>query len=228
MSDEKMMLRLSVQGSHFVLPVGDVTRHNWLVRTMLETDLPTDWVADALYLNCDAESFRLIHMLLCGTASMPQALERLSDLSLSIVRATAEYLLCFEVVQAIDDMVAKKMDHQVIVLDEAKQRESELRHQLKQKCEEVDDLKAKASFQAVMEKLLSSGVSVKAYYCNAKRTHRPFKICGEKAVTVGDCVSPMCENCREPMNLVKKTIAIPDHVVIENIAELEDLFKSFN
>jgi len=228
MSDEKMMLRLSVQGSHFVLPVGDMTRHDWLVRTMLETDLPTDRVADALYLNCDAESFRLIYMLLCGTASMPQALERLSDLSLSIVRATAEYLLCFEVVRAIDDMVAKKMDHQVIILDEAKQRESELRRELKQKCEEMDVLKAKASFQEVMEKLFSSRVRVKAYYCNTRRTHRPRNICGAKLLTVGDCVSPIREYCSEPMNLVKKTIDIPDHILVDNIAELEDLFKSFN
>lgn len=238
MSDDKM-LRLSVQGSHFVLPVSDVTRHDWLVRTMLETDLPTDRIADALYLNCDAEAFRLIIMLLCGTASMPQALERLSDLSQSIVRATAEYLLCFEVVRAIDDMVAKKMDHQAIVLDEAKLRETELRHQLQLKCaemdeqrkaemQEMDELKSKASFRAVMEKVLSSGISVKEYFCSAKRTHRPGNICGESVVIVGDCENPICESCSEPMRLVKKTIAIPNHEVIENIADLEGLFKRFH
>ena len=213
MSDEKMMLRLSVQGSHFVLPVSDVTRHDWLVRTMLETDLPTDRVADALYLNCDAESFRLIYMLLCGTASMPQALERLSDLSLSLVRATAEYLLCFEVVRAIDDMVAKKMDHQVIVLDETKQRESELRHQL-------DEWKAKASSRAVMENVLSSRVNIQQYSCGAFRMNRSYNICGDKAVIVGDCsVSPICDNCNEPMKTVKKK-------AVRNIADLEDLFTS--
>jgi len=213
MSDEKIMLRLSVQGSHFVLPVGDVTRHDWLVRTMLETDLPTDRVADALYLNCDAESFRLIYMLLCGTASMPQALERLSDLSLSIVRAAAEYLLCFEVVRAIDDMVAKKMDHQVIVLDETKQRESELRHQL-------DEWKAKASSRVVMENVLSSRVNIQQYSCGAFRMNRSYNICGDKAVIVGDCsVSPICDNCNEPMKTVKKK-------AVRNIADLEDLFTS--
>ena len=210
MSDEKMMLRLSVQGSHFVLPVGDVTRYDWLVRTMLETDLPTDRVADALYLNCDAESFRLIYMLLCGTASMPQALERLSDLSLSLVRATAEYLLCFEVVRAIDDMVAKKMDHQVIVLDKAKQRESELRHQL-------DEWKAKASSRVVMENVFSSRVNIQVYSCIAHRGNRSYK-----AVIVGDCsVSPICDNCNESMNTMKKK-------AVRNIADLEQLFSFFN
>ena len=220
MSDDKM-LRLSVQGSHFVLPLSDVTRHDWLVRTMLETDLPTDRIADALYLNCDAEAFRLIFMLLCGTASMPQALERLSDLSQSIVRATAEYLLCFEVVHAIDDIVAKKMDHQAIVLDEAKRRETELRHQLQLNSKEMDDLKSKASFRAVMEKVLYSRVSVKEYCCSARRTYRPRNICGDTAVIVGDCdVSPICDNCSEPMKIAKK--------VVKNIEELEDLFTSFN
>jgi len=179
-------------------------------------------VADAFYLNCDAEAFRLIHMLLCGTASM-QSLEHLSDLSQSIVRATSEYLLCFEVVRAIDDVVAKKMDHQTVLLHEAKQRESELHHQLRLKSEEMDELRSKTSFRAIMENLISSQVTIRSFYCGSYRTHRPRNICGEKVVIVGDCGSPICDTCDETMKLVKSR----GPEVIQDIADLEGLFSSF-
>jgi hypothetical protein len=90
----------SVQGQLFSLETEAVVRKEWLLKTMLETNLPNTKIGEnTFYVDCDAASFRVINSVLNNIMQIEELEKTLSLIELNLLNATARYLLCLDLAE---------------------------------------------------------------------------------------------------------------------------------
>ena len=186
-----MILKFSVQGSFFAFPARNVLSHEWLVKTIVETNLPKDKFGDAYYIDCDCDSFRFIYQLLNSQATFEDVL-KMSPLSIAILRTTARYLLCFEI-EALLDSVQNDQEN---CLRQIQDLSDELANQKLRSVQREEELKRE--MESRLERIRGR---VHVYFsdeeiCDNYRTHRPRNQCGnEFNAYVYKFKSSRCEEC---------------------------------
>jgi hypothetical protein len=150
----------SIQGSLFVLRRDFILSHDWLLATMLQSDIPTPSVNGQLFLDVDVISFRVILSILKGTIRIDSI--QVSDLEMTLLIATADYLLCEKISEAL--------------------HESQFGYQktLAMKNQEISQLKERADTLNALKKYPISLIK-----CNGYKTHRSFNTCGTTLMLLG-------------------------------------------
>ena len=97
--DTECFVSLSVQGSLFVLQRRLVLSFD---STMLMSDVPSSTYNGLLYVDSDPNCFRMILSILRGMITVESEVSRISAIELSLLKATARYLLCDNIVKEIE------------------------------------------------------------------------------------------------------------------------------
>jgi hypothetical protein len=115
--------KLNVQGTNFLLPRANVENHDWAIRDMLpiaRNIIETEGLAkvdDYIYLDCDAESFRMIYMLLNDRVKLENL--HLTSIGANNLYATAKSLRCNKLLDKIQndrlekDNIIKQKDAEI-------------------------------------------------------------------------------------------------------------------
>jgi hypothetical protein len=69
-----------------------------------DSDIPTQMISGAFYLDVDPISFRKILSILSGVASAELLTSRISSLEVSLLISTARYLLCLDIAEMLEGM----------------------------------------------------------------------------------------------------------------------------
>lgn len=100
-------ITLSLQGHLFVLPANHVLCHDWLVKTIVETDVGKDAIRDAIYLDCEPDSFLLIYKILNNLYDIDN-LSKLSEIALQLLVSSCKYMNCNFVATIIEEQIDTK------------------------------------------------------------------------------------------------------------------------
>ncbi|KAI8830533.1 hypothetical protein BJ741DRAFT_652263 [Chytriomyces cf. hyalinus JEL632] len=95
---------LSVQGSLFVLKRDEVLSHKWMIATLVSTPNQGTLHNGILYVNVDPASFRVVFSVLQGLTTLDKSLLKMSVMELELLKASATYLLCDNIVAYIAQM----------------------------------------------------------------------------------------------------------------------------
>jgi hypothetical protein len=85
-------ITLSLQGQIFVLPANNVICHDWLVKTIVETEVGIETLSDVIYLDCEPDSFLLIYKLLNNLYDIKKIIETVRNFT----RASSIMLQLYE------------------------------------------------------------------------------------------------------------------------------------
>jgi hypothetical protein len=99
---------ICVQGQLFSLTKELILDHDWMVAKILTSGVPFDTVDGRPYIDVDPVSFRMIVCILQGGMKMDGDLVGLSSPELALLRATARYLNCGSIEEAIDGYIKTK------------------------------------------------------------------------------------------------------------------------
>lgn len=140
--DKKLFTSFCFQGQLFLLETLAVLSHDWLLKTLITTDLPTAKIEDSFYLDCDGNSFRVIYAILSGVTTVEeQATLPLRDLKLLL--STARYVSCMQLSEEIKNLI-DSTSNEVNRLEALLQNEvstiSSLRIQLQEKSSSLENL----------------------------------------------------------------------------------------
>ncbi|KAJ3391036.1 hypothetical protein HDU80_011129 [Chytriomyces hyalinus] len=91
---------LSVQGSLFVLKRDAVLSHKWMIATLVSTPNQGTLHNGILYVDVDPASFRVVFSILQGLTTLTNE-SKMSGMELELLKATATYLLCDNIVADI-------------------------------------------------------------------------------------------------------------------------------
>ena len=94
---------MSVQGSLFVLQRRLVLSFD---STMLMSDVPSSTYNGLIYVDSNPNCFRMILSILRGMITVESEVSRFSAIELSLLKATARYLLCDNIVKEIETFQA--------------------------------------------------------------------------------------------------------------------------
>ncbi|KAJ3229865.1 hypothetical protein HDU81_004951 [Chytriomyces hyalinus] len=95
---------LSVQGNLFVLKREAVLSHEWMIATMISTTNHGTLHNGILYVDVDLASFRVVFSILQGLTTLSNTQTKMSGMELELLKATAKYLLCDNIVVDIEKM----------------------------------------------------------------------------------------------------------------------------
>jgi hypothetical protein len=168
---DEAFVKFSVQGSSFMLPRAAVEAIDWMPRNMINSPLKGDLVNDVHYLNCDAQSFRMLYQIGKGDQDVSD-LSHLTSLEISLLKNTAQYLAMNELLPALEHIRSSKV--------EPLNKENE------------DALKLYAAVKRAVERR-----HIAAWRCQHTRPHVKTP-CKNKAFTfsiIKDEVYPMCNMC---------------------------------
>jgi hypothetical protein len=119
---EPNLVELCVQGTVFLLPNDELMNHDWLVGRMLSSTIPaTRTSTGALYLNADADSFRVIFSVLSGVFTLDD--EKLNMLynskvtSWQLMKETAKYLGCISISERMESYEGARLQQQSFCLE---------------------------------------------------------------------------------------------------------------
>ena len=122
--DEKYC-KLNVQGTNLLLPKSNVINHDWAIKDMIVKNLIEHEglakIDDFIYLDCDAESFRTIYMLLNNKVKLEDV--HLTSIGANNLYNTAKALQCNELIDKIQkerldkDNTIKQKDTQIKKLE---------------------------------------------------------------------------------------------------------------
>ena len=203
------IVKLSVQGQLFALPRESVLKHDWMVATLVTTNIPTDKIGDAFYIDCDGPSFRCLFSLLTGTMNICH-LDSLHQIERCLLLSTAQFLApSHELTLKIEQEMSKSVSFE----KELKSiRESAISKQI-----EFAALKERMNFLEAsseemrgnhgrIERIDANENAVFALYkCNAHRKYRPGNVCGLTTLQLssGPISAPNCQHCETEMNFEK-------------------------
>lgn len=93
-------IKVNVMGTIFHVKRSDVVdRGDWLLKMLVESKHPAHLINDTFCLDCDPESFRLIYLILTGTAKLK--IMPLSNITLNCLASTCDYLLLSELAEEV-------------------------------------------------------------------------------------------------------------------------------
>ena len=168
-------VELCLRGQSLLMPSSDIMKHDWLVRKMLTTDLPSRRTSNgALYLDLDATSFHTVYQILSGVLILDD--ETLCQLDRLSVKTAADYMGCIS------------FRHQIEEYEASLQKDSDAQ-QARIRILEAENAKLKTKFESGIEHRLIEGgcakVDVRIFICFEYRTHRSNNICRNQAVFIG-------------------------------------------
>jgi hypothetical protein len=143
----------------FVLQRRLVLSFDWMIATMLMSDVPSSTYNGLLYVDSDPNCFRMILSILRGMITVESEVSRISTIELSLLKATARYLLCDNIVKEIETFQAE--------LQRLAFEKDELEFQLTQ-------IKSGPEFE-IIRILKTSPIS--KLECDCHRTRRSGNIC---------------------------------------------------
>eukprot|EP01036_Dinobryon_divergens_P025567 gene25569-34128_t len=186
-------ITLSLQGHLFILPADHVLCHEWLVKTIAETDVGKDAIRDVVYLDCEPDSFLLIYKILNNLYDI-QNLSRLSEIALELLVSSCKYMNCEHIATIIEELIEKKHS-------EAKAAKKE-KASFIQQLEEQQQLLEERDMSFLNEKWMP----VYNCICPNFRERRTGNKCNNPAIIIGDISidNIMCADCEVPMK-VKRT-----------------------
>ena len=100
-------ITISLQGHLFVLPADHVLCHDWLVKTIVQTDVGKDAIRDAIYLDCEPDSFLLIYKILNNLYDI-ENLSKHSEISLQLLVSACKYMNCYYVATIVEEQIDTK------------------------------------------------------------------------------------------------------------------------
>lgn len=95
-------VHLSVQGAVFVLGRRFMESQPWILAKMFTSGIPFKTVGDMTYLDADPTAFRFVVAILRGFTTVEDSLARISTIDAELIRTTASYLMCSDLVDDID------------------------------------------------------------------------------------------------------------------------------
>ena len=203
-------ITLSLQGQIFVLPANNVICHDWLVKTIVETEVGIETLSDVIYLDCEPDSFLLIYKLLNNLYDIKN-LSKLSEISLELLLSCCNYMNCCNLAIAIEERIGTMR--------------SKTDADLKEKnalLEKIDELQTKLD-ESDMSFLFEHSTPIYKCSCNIYRTRRPGNKCGNPALIIGDVTTDKieCPHCEEPMKV--KRMSVRDSTQMGIIGEMQDV-----
>ena len=187
-SEDEWVL-LSVQGCLFRLRKETVLNTDWILSKMLTSEVPWTKTGDGQwYVDVDPTSFRIILSILNGVVDLTGGDgDKLSDVDLLLLQATARYLMLDSVVQTAETVktghtkAVSEMQEEIVALKEKVTTLEQI------EAEEIVALKKKAKTLERIKTALENRPT-KVYECRAYRTHRSRNQCGCKTLVFGPLV----------------------------------------
>ena len=199
-------VELCLRGQSLLLPSSDIMKHDWLVRKMLTTDLPSRRTSNgALYLDLDATSFHTVYQILSGVLILDD--ETLCQLDRLSLKTAADYMGCTSFRHQIEEYEAslkKDSDAQQARIRDLEAENAKLKTQLESGASlkkdsdaqqarirdlEAENAKLKTQLESGIEHLILGGgcaeADVRIFTCSEYRTHRSSNRCGNRAVFIG-------------------------------------------
>jgi hypothetical protein len=175
-------ISLSVQGNLFVLKRQVIESLDWMVARMVTSFVPSSKHNNMIYIDVDSTCFRIILSVLRGMTDLSMEASRISTTELALLKSTAAYLLCDNIVQNIETL---ETEFQTLLADRDK-----LASQLAE-IKNSDELK-------IIEAIKVLPISFME--CNAYRTGRSYNKWASKTLVIGSTVSNVsdsmvCANC---------------------------------
>jgi hypothetical protein len=206
-------ISLSVQGNVVVLKRQAILSFDWMVARMLTSSVPSSKHNDMIYIDVDFTSFRIILSILQGMTDLTLEASRISTIELTLLKNTAVYLLCDNIVQEIETF---ETEFQTLLADR-----DNLASQLAE-IKNSDDLK-------IIEAIKVLPISFME--CNGFRTCRSYNKCASKTLVIGSTVcsvgdSMECAKCgsditpRKDYAGAKKKYQIRSIVGMKSLADI--------
>jgi hypothetical protein len=164
------LVSLSVQGSVFVLKSLAILSFDWMVARMLISSVPSSKYNDMIYIDVDPTCFRILLSILQGITDLTLEASRISTTELTLLKSTAAYLLCDNIVHEIETF---ETEFQTLLADR-----DNLGSQLAE-IKNSDDLK-------IIEAIKVLPISFME--CNGFRTCRSYNTCASKTLVIGSTV----------------------------------------
>lgn len=174
------LVEFSLQGQTMLLPKDFVLSHEWMLKTLLTTELGTCKTSTgSYYVNIDAPSFRLlVNFLNFGIEET--TLENLGNFDLILLKKTAQYLGCQEILKKVLDIEGKKSD---LIQDMENLKEENKYYEEKVK-------------RLTLNFLNQTNLQCMVKTCEARRTHRSGNRCGNTRIVFQSKVHD-CHNCSD-------------------------------
>ncbi|KAI8813221.1 hypothetical protein BJ742DRAFT_767328 [Cladochytrium replicatum] len=177
--DDDLFVTFCVQGCDFVLQRQFVLDHDWMLAKMITSEVPSLKLNGKLYLDADPASFRMIVAFLQRIAHPNDLASRLSGPDLELLISTSRYLLCDEIVSALN-VIATERDALLSRIAELNERTSSLQERVRElETKEADSLH-------LMDDLQDLPFSV--IQCNARKAYRSMNRCGGHSLIFGSLV----------------------------------------
>jgi hypothetical protein len=160
-------ISLSVQGTVLVLKRKDILSFDWMVSRLITSSVPSFKHNDMIYIDVDATSFRMILSILQGLTDLPLEVSRISSAEMTLLKSTAAYLLCVNIVKEIE---AFETEYQKLLADR-----DILASQLAES-KKSDDFH-------IIEAIKKLPISLMK--CNGYRTRRTRNICASNTLVIG-------------------------------------------
>ena len=186
-------ISLSLQGHLFVFPADNLLCHDWLVKTIVETNVGKDTTLDAIYLDCEPDSFLLIYKILNNLYDI-ENLSRLSEIALQLLLSSCEYMNCNQIVTAIGERIDKRHSE----TNAARQEKESLMRKIEEQQQLLD----------ARDTTFLSDKWTEVYECvcsNSHRKYRPGNKCNNPAIIIGDIKveNIECAHCEVSMRVKK-------------------------
>jgi hypothetical protein len=208
-------ITISLQGHLFVLPADHVLCHDWLVKTIVQTDVGKDAIRDAIYLDCEPDSFLLIYKILNNLYDI-ENLSKLSEIALQLLVSSCKYMNCNYVATIIEEQI----DTKHFEAEAARKEKASLLQQLEL---------AKKENASLLQHLDARDLSflnekwMPVYNCVCKngrvRETSSFSnqnLCNNPAIIFGDVSIDKieCAHCKKPMKINRMK---PDSGVVKKL-----------
>jgi hypothetical protein len=192
-------VKISVQGHYFLLPSKTVLSHDWLPKTMIETNLEKDKFDGTFYLDCNYQAFSVVYSILNGTLVEETLVQTTSNFEILLLISTADYLGCTHISKDLKDLHSDRR----VKKDEITAKLAEARKIL-DLVKDVDDT-----------------IYCETYICKHSRKFRPRNICGEKVLLLANNLEQRevkCGVCDQPMKLYSAPVRL--NVDVKKILEV--------
>jgi len=209
------LVRISVQGSMFELNRLDIENYDWLLKTILSSEIPTQHTNEGLiYLDVDPTSFRILYNLLRSPLDIDR-LKRMQDSNeWELLKSTADYLGLIALVEVFAEIDQTKMTAITEIKASYEIKEAEYEREiieLKARCKVLTD-------QLIGVKMLDSAL-VQTAYCSKYRTYRSGNRCGNRFIVIGNLGEDFSLRCHCDNLSDEGTFAHN----IKNVSTLDDL-----
>jgi hypothetical protein len=203
-------ISLSVQGSVFVLKRKTIVSFDWMVARMITSSIPSSKHNDMVYIDVDSTSFRMILSILQGLTDLKVEVSRISTMELTVLKATAAYLLCDNIVQELEVF---ETEIQKLAADRDK-----LASQLAES-KKSDDFHI---IEAIKE------LPISLIECKGFRSCRSYNTCAAKTLVIGsnvNCIgdSMVCTGCENNIQRRTHYLGAERQYSIRSVVGMKDL-----